>query len=254
MIVMLPRTLKEGMRGMDVYAVKRACSRAGFGKWLGVHFTHIFGRFFTTNLKKFQAAHGLTPDGEYGPATHKKMARYFDAYGANEMLKLWKAAQETPIDVAVKVNLTARNYAWQNAYTQSSKRMQIVRWGIKTLAALVDFYRKGNTLHEDCSSFQQGASFIGRLINPSTGTHVYTQDGYTGTHAVHGVRVAVAKKGDLGFYGNGWPYHHEVRALEDATPENGHNPIVGSHGKPGFDLERAFYRSDFSHWRRYDNV
>jgi hypothetical protein len=250
-IVPLPRSLKQGDSGEDVLMVKRAISRAGYRRW-GFLFTFGFGALLTSNVKKFQHDHGLKPDGEYGPATHKKLAPFYDAYGANEMVKLWKAAQSTPIDLACKANIIAHNFAWQNAYTQDFRRMMIVRLGIRTLDALTGFYKRGNTLWEDCSSFQTGAAYIGGLVNPNTGDHVFGPLGFTGTMAVHGRRVWPPKKGDLGFYGSGYPYDHVVRALEDGTPDNGYAPKVGSHGRPGFDIERVNYRSDFSHWRRYD--
>jgi peptidoglycan hydrolase-like protein with peptidoglycan-binding domain len=246
MIVPLPRELHEGDRGQDVLMVKRAISRAGYRRWgLGLH--KHFGALLTKNVKQLQRDCNLKADGVYGAATHKKLAAYFDAYGANEMVKLWKAAQETPVDVAVKANLIAHNFAWQNAYTQTASRMMIVRLGIKTLAALTAFFKKKHVLHEDCSSFQTGAAMIGGCVNPNTGGRTYTEAGYTGTMAVHGVRLTRPRKGALGFFGAGFPYRHVVRALED-----GDRPLCGSHGRPGFDLEYPDYRSDFSHWRFYD--
>lgn len=243
MIVPLPRRLKQGDKGQDVLMVKRAISRAGYRRW-GVGFTKTYGPILADDIRKFQKDHKIPATGSYGVATHTRLAHYFDAYGANEMIKLWKAEQETPVDVAVMQNLIAHNYAWQNDYTQGSARMQIVRLRIKDLTG---WYRRGNRLEEDCSSFQTGAAFIGGCANPNSGTHEFSQEGYTGTMAVHGVRLKKPRKGALGFFGNSWPYHHVVRALE-----NGDNPLCGSHGRPGFDLERISYRNDFSHWRFYD--
>jgi hypothetical protein len=246
-IVPLPRSLKEGDSGKDVLMVKRALSRAGFGKW--GFFTSTFGPWMKKNVQGFQRKHGLAADGQYGPATHKKLAPYFDAYGASVMVTLYKKAIESPIDTAIKANIIAHNHAFQNAYSQGGGRMMIVRLRLKTLDLLDAFYRRGNTLVEDCSSFQTGAAYIGKLPDPNQ--LGYDGEGWTGTLSVHGVRVWPPKAGDLGFYGGSWPYHHVVRALEDGTPANGNDPKIGSHGRPGFDIERANYRSDFSHWRRY---
>ena len=248
MIVPFVRVLKQGDSGDDVLAVKRALSRAGERPW-GIGFTKTFGAYMGRNLKHFQTKHGLKPDGQYGPRTHEKLMHYFDAYGANIMVKAYKAAQETPIDVSCKANIIAHNHAWQNAYSQTN-RMNIVRMRIKTLAALDAFFKGGRILSEDCSSFQTGSDYIGGRPDPNG--LGYDGQGYTGTLALHGRRVWPPKKGDLLFYGAAWPYHHVARALEDGTPANGNSPLVGSHGRPGFDLVRSNYRGDANHWRRYD--
>ncbi len=245
MLVPLPRSLKAGDKGQDVLMVKRAISRAGYRKW-GFGFTLGYGPILVQNVKKFQADHKLTVDGQYGPLTHAKLAPFFDPYGASVMVKLAHDLSD-PIQVAVATNLLAYNHAWLNAYSEGSGRMQIVRDAIRPLATLAAFYAKGKTLVEDCSSFQTGASFIAGLINPNSGNKVYTTEGYTGTMTVHGTRIATPRKGALGFYGPSWPYKHVVRALED-----GPRPKVGSHGGPGFNIEYVDYRGDFNHWRYYD--
>ena len=249
MINPLPRELHRGMSGIDVLMVKRALARAKYRKW-GYSFTKSFGDALVHDIKRFQKDHGLKVDGVYGEATHKKLAPYFDAYGANEMVKLWRTvAQESPIDIAVKTNITAHNYASQNAYTQGYARMHIVRDRIKPLASLIAFFKRNRILYEDCSSFQTGAAYVAGMPDPNG--FYYNGQGYTGTLAVKGQRVWPPKKGDLVFYGSRWPYHHVARALEDGTPANHNNPLVGSHGRPGFDIERANYRGDLNHWRRY---
>jgi len=59
------RTLKKGMHGHDVRVLQDFLTRAGFP-------TPIAGRFgpeTLANVKAFQRAHGLTPDGVVGPGT-----------------------------------------------------------------------------------------------------------------------------------------------------------------------------------------
>ncbi len=73
------RVLRAGMRGPDVLAMKRALSRAGYGRWTA--FTPLFGPFTVTLLKRFQKDHGLRSDGVYGPKTHEKLEGFLDAYG-----------------------------------------------------------------------------------------------------------------------------------------------------------------------------
>ncbi len=247
MIVYLPRPLKPKDKGQDVLMVKRALSVAGYRPW-GFGFTETWGSYMTKNVTKFKKDHGIS-EADYGPKTHKALAHFFDAYGANVMLHIYKANLVTPIDIACKANIVAHNNSHLNAYTQKGGRMQIIRDKINSLLKLTKFYEKNRVLYEDCSSFQTGASYIAGLKDPNG--FDYNGQGYTGTLSLHGRRVWPPKKGDLAFYGAAWPYHHVVRALEDGTVQNKFHPMCGSHGRPGFDLEKSSYRNDLNHWRRY---
>lgn len=75
----LIRTLRRGMKGPDVLAVKRALRAADYG--LGLVMTRTFGSGLDRQLRRFQKAKNLPVDGIYGARTHKVLARYFDAYG-----------------------------------------------------------------------------------------------------------------------------------------------------------------------------
>lgn len=62
------RYLREGMRGNDVVAYKRALSRAGFMAW--GHFTDVFGPNMAKAVSKFRKQHGLGTQPSIGPKTH----------------------------------------------------------------------------------------------------------------------------------------------------------------------------------------
>lgn len=241
MIVPLPRSLKLGDKGADVLMVKRAISIAGYRRW-GFGFTQGFGKLLQKNVAQFQKDHGLDPDGEYGPETHKKLAPYFDAFGAKTMLSLMPT-----IPVRVQAALVAYNNARLLRYSQDV-RMQIVRFKLRPLDRLRSWLQAGKQLWEDCSSSSTGYFYIEGLPDPNGYDPGYPGLGFTGTLSVHGKRVATPKIGDLGFYGAGWPYHHTVMCVGF---KNGVPRVVSFGSDPGPFLLPYNYRSDFSHWRTY---
>jgi hypothetical protein len=68
--------------GIDVIAVKRAISRAGFFPWNQFDDTYS-EKFSTEGVKKFQQVNGLTATGYYGEPTHERLVatRREDAKG-----------------------------------------------------------------------------------------------------------------------------------------------------------------------------
>ena len=86
------REIVKGTTGPDVLAVKRALKKAGFGK--GIALSNVMGATAILDLKAFQKHVGLTPDGVYGPATHAKLEKFFDAYGISLLEK--EADAQTP--------------------------------------------------------------------------------------------------------------------------------------------------------------
>jgi hypothetical protein len=199
------RTIKLNTIGQDVLAVKRALSKAGFGKW-GEWGTrdYWFGPNRVKLLKKFQHAHGLKADGVYGPATHAKLAPFFDDHG------IWLLHQVHLIspadkkrDAIVATAMLAYSKRYLIHYTQSGLRM----WGIR------------NRVHppsvppwEDCSSISTWYYWLANAPDPNG--LGYPGYGYTGTQINHGRRVSLAqaKPGDLVFYGwsHGIPTHVAV--------------------------------------------
>jgi hypothetical protein len=236
-IVPLPRELREGDVGQDVIMVQRALARAQIRKW-GM-WRKRWKPAMTKLVKRFQYQNGLPVDGVYGSRTHKKLARYFDAYGASVMVELAKAPVE------VRQAMIGYNRRERIGYTQSSARMMIVREKIADLRRW--FQGTSRTLWEDCSSFATGLYKIGGRPDPNGYRPGYPGYGYTGTLSVHGARVSRPDPGDLGFYG-AYPYTHVVICVGF---KNGRPLVVSLGSSPGPLLLDYAYRSDFSHWRRY---
>jgi len=195
------RAVRLNTHGKDCFAIKRALSVAGFGKWGGWGIETLFGPFAVMNLKAFQHKNRLKVDGVYGLNTHKKLAPHFDAYGR------WLLGQVNLISPSQRkrniIESTAMlGYAHRYAihYTQSSLRMQGVRNHI-----MPPHY----PIWEDCSSWATWEYWVARASDPNG--LGYNGQGYTGTLINHGTRVSLsqAKTGDLVFYGweNGVPGH-----------------------------------------------
>jgi peptidoglycan hydrolase-like protein with peptidoglycan-binding domain len=238
-VCLFPRPLKVGMRGNDVLAMKRALSRAGYGRWKP--FTKLFGGQMEKLLKKFQRDHGLKPvDGIYGPVTHRHLARFYDSYGMKLMNDMHNrlSVQSDPARRMVDAALEIYNFcrlSGRGTYTQSSRRMSIVRnrWRVP--------FSQKIWLFEDCSSSVTGACWNAGVPDPNG--LGYNGQGYTGTLSVHGFRVMVPSLGSLGFYGYRHPYTHVVMCV-------GLNPTIAFSWGSGLPkLLYPSYRSDFNHWR-----
>lgn len=78
-MIAFKRIIRSGDYGSDVRAVKRALIKAGYG--LGTVVTARMGDTAVKRLRTFQQHNHLHVDGVYGPATHRKLAPFFDAYG-----------------------------------------------------------------------------------------------------------------------------------------------------------------------------
>lgn len=84
--------LRLGSKGTQPVAVKRGLWKAGFRHgWdsLGgdAIAAEVLGETAVGNLTRFQKAHHLTPDGVYGPVTHKQLSTHFDSYAVSLYLK-----------------------------------------------------------------------------------------------------------------------------------------------------------------------
>lgn len=88
----------------------------------------------------------------------------------------------------------------------------------------------GGRLQMDCSE-------MGSWILKCAGLWRWSQPGYTGSHLdllpVHYTNPTVARVGALVIFGPGTGHHEAVVYTPD--PEHG-NPLLASHGRPGFDL------------------
>jgi hypothetical protein len=227
-VVPFVRTLKRGMKGKDVLAVKRSLSRAGYLKW--TKFTPLFGPIMFRQLKKFQKAKGLRADGVYGPKTHAALARYFDSFSIHLLLSIPK--KKTKRDVIVATAILGYNKRSLINYTQSSLRMDGVKHHI----------HPPQVPHwEDCSSFATWCYWVAGASDPNG--LGYSGLGFTGTLATQGRRVSTPKPGDLGLYGF-FPYHHVVVYI-------GNGRCISHGSSVGPLLLNVFYRGDFSHYRSY---
>jgi putative peptidoglycan binding protein len=234
-VVVFPRTVKQGMKGYDVLAIKRAISRAGFRKW-GYAYTPSFGAVLTKQLKSFQRKNKLTADGVYGPKTHVAMKKWYDGYGARLMLReqkvLAQQKQNDPRKLVVIGATWGYNHRWLIHYTQGPSRMYGVRNHV---------HIPGIPYYEDCSSFATWCYYQAGLPDPNG--LGYNGQGYTGTLGNHGRWTSVAKPGDLCLYG--WaPYHHVTVAISSS--------MCISHGSEiGPLLLPIHYRGDMSTLRSY---
>lgn len=229
------RRIKQGTVGKDALAVKRALSAAGFMQWGG--FTKTFGPFAVKALKNFQRANGLVADGVYDLADHKKLAIYFDPYGAF----LMGQAATNPIDEKRRAIVATAMFGYSHRstmhYTQTALRM----WGVrnKVKPPKVPPY-------EDCSSFSTWCYWVAGAPDPNGPVYNYNGYGYTGTMVEHGRKIEPRdlKLGDLVFYGRrAVPSHVAVYV--------GSGRVVSHGSEVGPLLLARTYRSDHHSCRTY---
>lgn len=223
-VVVLPRTLRYRtpyMRGKDVFALQRALSKAGHRKW-GT-FTYAFGTGTRDQVKAFQRRVGLSADGVYGPETHAKLARYYDAWGAYLMAQQRQKMALTPRDKIKNAAVFGYNKRAYIYYTQSSLRM----YGVKNKLRPPSIPK-----WEDCSSFATWCYYVAGLPDPNR--LGYNGYGYTGTLSANGRRTTTPQVGDLAFYGY-FPHGHVTIYIG-----NGKCISHGNHAGPS--LLSVYYR------------
>lgn len=115
----LVRSMRHGDRGPDVLALKRALKSAGYGRGLalGAKQGEVFGAAADRQVRRFQKHHGLNPDGVYGPETHKRLGRFYDAYGRVLLSKAPRKTHEQKVydDLLSYMQLMTREtpgYGW----------------------------------------------------------------------------------------------------------------------------------------------
>lgn len=229
------RQIKLNTTGKDAKAVKRALSTAGVMQWGA--FTNVFGVFSVRALKQFQKQHGLTQDGRYDLADHRRLAPYFDAYGAYLMGLSAVSPEEEKRRAIVATAMLGYAHRSTIHYTQTSLRM----WGVrnKTRPPRVPPY-------EDCSSFATWCYWVAGAPDPNGPAFNYNGYGYTGTQINAGRQIPVSalKRGDLVFYGRRSVPSHVAIYVGDGR--------VVSHGSEvGPLLLARTYRSDHHSCRSY---
>jgi hypothetical protein len=157
---------------------------------------------------EFQRRNKLTVDGVYGNATHRALAKHFDAYAIKmyQDAKIGLKGPELQRQQFRSSALYLYHMRSQVRYTMSASRMSIVRrWLTPTNA-----FSFGQ-LWEDCSSIGKGMfKWIG-VVDPNGfgyGTKASPNPwGFTGTMSQHGRtierRVSLLKIGDAMFTGSG---------------------------------------------------
>lgn len=210
------RGLTKGSKGADVLAVERALEKL---KYLPKGTPdNVYGPGTSKAVQKFQRDKKLKPaTGDYGPRTHDALVKAggFSAVGAATMRNVHRALTKHGGRADMRqAAMIMFKYTVNIHYTQTSKRMQIVRTQLNTLAKLEAQCRK--SLYEDCSSSTTGIYYIGRMPDPNG--LGYNGQGYTGTQINHGRRSATAPFGALIFYTNAsGAVSHVTMSMGDGT-------------------------------------
>jgi peptidoglycan hydrolase-like protein with peptidoglycan-binding domain len=247
-----PRSLHLGSTGLDVIAVKRALSRAGFMRW--GNFTNLFGKNTVTAVKNFQKAHGIKPaSGAYGAGSHAALTHShskaeptewaFDDYSIFLMREESSLLATTPEERIRKAMLSAGYYCYahrnQIPYRQS-RPFPLKRPPYVPVGGI------------DCSGGYTLWSFCGGAPDPNG--RGYDGQGYTGTLMSRGRSCSYSelKPGDAVFYGftsrpssafpYGSPTHVAMYVGGGMVLSNGHSPM---------GLYAVRYRGDLNHYRTY---
>lgn len=199
-----PGLLKRGSTGEPVVLMKRALRAAGLLPGKGKP-TGYLGPFAVRALVKLGRAPSLpavrpggpprmglkrfATGGIYGPKGHRKLAPYYDAYGASRLRAIQRARQVASVQAAgvAACNLVINNRGVIH-YTQGPRRMS----GVRGHLVPPEFGR-----YEDCSSeatwiafvMDQAARRFGGSFPDPNGLN-YSGYGYTGTQVAHGVLVS----------------------------------------------------------------
>ena len=194
-----PRVIQIGSVGVDVVAVKRALSRAGYMAW--GEFTTSFGSYMDMAMKDFQRDRSIQPTGLYGDGTHNALKRTaavnkpgewaFDATAVDLMRQEAAILALTP-DQRVRQAILSAGFYWyaNRADIAYSQQRPFILCKPPVVPA-----------REDCSSFVTNCHYAGGAPDPNG--RGFDAEGYTGTLMSRGSRVTLDQMlpGDLVFYG-----------------------------------------------------
>lgn len=250
------RTLKKGMRGDDVTALKRAISHVlpSVYLWQGENFTPYFGGELEKAVKRFQQTRGLVVDGIVGSATHEKLER---SRVANKPT-LWAYD-------SVAINL-ANNFC--TAFTKKNVRQRAVDAGFFWYENRGQIYYRQYRPYPlikpptvpralDCSSFDTLCKYAGGMPDPNG--RGFDGQGYTGTMMTTGQRAASVNDLELAdsiFYGYSRGYGPAFNRGDPTHVAVYVGKIDGVHsvlslGSYPMRLLRFDYRS-INHYRHYE--
>lgn len=226
--------LKRGMKGLDVLAVKRALSAADYS---GFKRNGVYGRGLVEAVERFQKAHRLKVDGQYGQKTHAKLARFYDAYGA---FLLAHNATPGPAPKPKPDPLTVIRKrivgVWFYGYHHRDEMAYLQR------RPMIDMGCPPNVPNElDCSTYDTWGYKCGGAPDPNG--NGYNGYGFTGTIAAHSRRVSTPKLADHLLYGPAPSYEH-------VTGDVGGGLCLSMGSTPGPLLLRHHYRAGFAGYFR----
>lgn len=194
---------KDGDEGAHIVAWRRAMSRAGYLVWEGFDFNPKFGVYGVRTMKKFQKRVGIPQTGRYDAATHRKLARHYDAYGIRLLLDKRKREQVPEVTPEQKK---------RNAFLAELMYLYNRRWGmVYTQNRPWDLSKPPYGL--DCSASGEWASRYSGLRSPSG----YSGWGYGNTDSQIARFRALNRRrssysnceiGDFVFYGRGGDPSH----------------------------------------------
>ena len=214
MTVVFPRPLNHGPpkeKGQDVFAVQRALQAIGALEPGYVH--GVYGPRTIAAVEKFQKHHGLTPDGDYGPATHQKLSPSFDAYGKWLEIEALKARKAAPRVLVVHTGFWYYDHRYGFTYSKA-RPIPTVYYGIKPPALPKAM---------DCSGFFVTCYWVNGLIAKlGGGTNTWTLYD-EGRH----VEFSAMQPGDGVFYDGpeGSLQHMALYVGNGRVLSNGHYPM-----------------------------
>jgi hypothetical protein len=205
-VVPFVRELEQGMVGLDVVAVKRALSRAGYIEWApGGAFSNVAGPFFVTSLNRFKRAKGLKQDGKYSFPTHEALRKSrrrrsrsewaFDRLAIHTLEGKLQTPEERVLDGILA------------ACDQAILRRDLIRYAqVRPYPDMLPYPNLPNVC--DCSQFVTWCYRSGGAPDPNGevgGT--FWRYGFTGTLWLNQevpLVLSMIRLGDLVFYGTPW--------------------------------------------------
>jgi hypothetical protein len=256
--ILLPRTITLGTKGLDVIALARGLSRAGYMEW--GPFTDVYGNFKRDAVHRFQIDRHIKPAG-YGPFTHDLLRRTHK-----------KDSIEWAFD-SVAIDLMHKAYNLYHITTETEIRNKIIQmarylYSYRNQIAY-DQYRPFPLLHIgdppprrlDCSGFFTSCWYAaGAKKNPNANADgsrfAWNGTGYTISLWRGGrkVRKELLKPGDAVLYGF---TEKETEYFPKGSPTHvalweGHDDLVISNGSHPMGRYPYNYRDDINCFMTYE--
>jgi len=256
------REIREGMRGGDVIAHKRALARWDSTVYPWAKFTDMAGPFFINAVLEYKHRHKLGNTRVLGQQAHNSMENQVGVRGPNKGQPIFDKAAvgfasefcatfgKSP-DRVVRDRIVAAAFYWY------SRRMQIAYSESRPFSVVVP---PNVPRRWDCSAFATNCHLAGGAPNPNGS--VPSGEGYTGTLIDHGTRVSTVAQldpGDLIFYGfcrysaPGFRYGDPTHVAVYVGKHNGIDAVI-SNGKYPMGLLPYNYWMPVNQFRHYNVV